>query len=101
MLQRLIREDVNSPLALEEYSVRELLQARESFWEYRITMNPRFVLRDQWFPRALARKLRKFWDDFKAGKRPVLLLESPPQHGKSLSVIDFSQREGRNQCLAQ
>jgi hypothetical protein len=43
MLQRLIREDVNSPLALEEYSVGELLQARESFWEYRVTMNPRFI----------------------------------------------------------
>ena len=69
--------------------MRELLEARESFWEYRIVMNPSFVLRGQWFPRSLARKLRKFWDDFKAGKRPVLLLETPPQHGKSLSVIDF------------
>ena len=25
----------------------------------------------------------------KAGKRPVLLLETPPQHGKSLSIVDF------------
>jgi predicted phage terminase large subunit-like protein len=89
MLQRIIREDVSSPLAVEEYLLRELLGARESFWEYRIAMNPRFVLRGKWFPRSLARKLRKFWDDFKAGKRPVLLLETPPQHGKSLTVIDF------------
>jgi predicted phage terminase large subunit-like protein len=74
---------------VEEYHLRKLLEARESFWEYRILMNPRFVLRGHWFPRSLARKLRKFWDDFKAGKRPVLLLETPPQHGKSLSVIDF------------
>ena len=50
-------------------------------------MNPRFVLREKWFPRSLARKLRTFWDDFKVGKRPVLLLlETPPQHGKSLAV---------------
>jgi hypothetical protein len=54
-------------------------------------MNPRFVLREKWFPRSLARKLRTFWDDFKAGKRAVLLLlllllETPPQHGKSLTV---------------
>lgn len=69
--------------------MRELLEARESFWEYRILINPRFVLRGQWFPRSLARKLRKFWDDYKAGKRPVLLLETPPQHGKSLSIVDF------------
>jgi hypothetical protein len=90
MLQRVIREDLRyNPVAQEEYGTRELLQARENFWDYRILMNPRFNLRDQWFPRAMARELRKFWDDFQAGKRPVLLLESPPQHGKSLSVIDF------------
>jgi predicted phage terminase large subunit-like protein len=89
MLQRVIREDVNSPVAVEEYSLRELLAAKENFWQYRITMNPRFVLRERWFPRSLARKLRRFWEDYKAGKRPVLLLESPPQHGKSLTVIDF------------
>jgi hypothetical protein len=34
-------------------------------------------------------KLRNFYDDFKAGKRPIMLLMTPPQHGKSLSVIDF------------
>jgi hypothetical protein len=50
---------------------------------------PALILREKWFPRSLAIKLRKFWDDFKAGKRPVMLLETPPQHGKSLSVIDF------------
>jgi hypothetical protein len=33
MLQRIIREDISSPLAVEEYSLRELLEARESFWE--------------------------------------------------------------------
>jgi hypothetical protein len=51
-------------------------------------MNPPFVLREKWFPRSLARKLRTFWDDFKAGKPPVMLLlpETPPQHGKSLTV---------------
>ena len=34
-------------------------------------------------------KLRTFWEDFRAGKKPVMLLMTPPQHGKSLSVIDF------------
>jgi hypothetical protein len=92
MLQRLspiIREDVSSPLAVEEYGTGELVWARENFWEYRIAMNPRFILRNKWFPLSLARKLRRFWEDYKAGKRPVLLLETPPQHGKSLTVIDF------------
>jgi hypothetical protein len=51
-------------------------------------MNPRFVLREKWFQRSLARMLRTVWDDFKAGKRPVmlLLLETPQQYGKSLTV---------------
>ena len=52
-------------------------------------MNPRLTLRGMWFPRSLAIKLRQFHEDFKAGKRPVMLLMTPPQHGKSLSVIDF------------
>ena len=65
------------------------LRAFNSFWEYRIYMNPRLTLRDMWFPRSLGWKLRKFWDEMKAGKRPILLIQTPPQHGKSLSVIDF------------
>ena len=52
-------------------------------------MNPRLTLREKWFPRSVALKLKTFWNDFKAGKKPVLLLMTPPQHGKSLSVIDF------------
>jgi hypothetical protein len=52
-------------------------------------MNPRFVLKKKWFPKSLAHVLRNFWDAFQAGKRPVLLLQTPPQHGKSLTVIDF------------
>ena len=42
---RIVREAISSPLAVEEYGLRELLEARASFWEYRIAMNPRFVLR--------------------------------------------------------
>lgn len=62
---------------------------REHFWQFRLTINPKLLLRDQWFPKTLAWKLRKFWEDLKAGKRPILLVQTPPQHGKSISVIDF------------
>jgi hypothetical protein len=91
MLQpaQIVEKNVVSTVAGKEFGASELLAAKENFWEYRITMNPRFVLRDMWFPRSLAWKLRKFYEDFKAGKRPVLLLQTPPQHGKSLTVIDF------------
>jgi hypothetical protein len=91
MLQqtRIIREDISSPLAVEEYSKGDILEARDKFWHFRIVMNPRLILREKWFPRSLAHRLRTFWDDFKAGKRPIMLLETLPQHGKSLTVIDF------------
>jgi hypothetical protein len=42
-------------------------------------MNPRFILRGKWFPQSLARTLRQFHIDFKDGKRPVLLIQTPPQ----------------------
>ena len=48
-------------------------------------MNPRLVLN-----RARSRpSCSTFWEDFRAGRKPVMLLMTPPQHGKSLSVIDF------------
>jgi hypothetical protein len=61
---RIISEDVTFSRATEEYSKTELIAARENFWQYRITMNPRRILREKWFPGSLAIKLRKFWDDF-------------------------------------
>jgi hypothetical protein len=67
----------------------DILAARDSFWHYRIVTNPRLLLKGMWFPHSLAVKLREFWNDFRAGKRPVMLLMTPPQHGKSLTVIDF------------
>ena len=53
-------ETLFSPVAEQEYNANELLAAREHFWQFRITMNPRLILREKWFPRSLAIKLRKF-----------------------------------------
>ena len=91
MLQttKVIHEDVTSPVANEKYGQIDLTAAIDNFWHYRCVMNPRLTLKGMWFPRTLATKLRTFWEDFKAGRRPVMLLMTPPQHGKSLSVIDF------------
>jgi hypothetical protein len=93
MLQTLkkpiVHEDITSDIAKEKYGKFDLTLAHENFWHYRIVMNPRLLLREMWFPRSVALKLKSFWKDFKAGKKPVMLLMTPPQHGKSLSVIDF------------
>src|SRR5215467_8711733 len=62
-------------------------EAHRSFWAYRRYMNPGMIV--DWWPREVALALHKFWIDYKAGLRPKLLLQSPPQHGKSFSVVDF------------
>jgi predicted phage terminase large subunit-like protein len=39
--------------------------------------------------RDLTHKLQNFYDELTAGERPVLIIESPPQHGKSSVIVDF------------
>ena len=41
------------------------------------------------FQYEVCRHLQDFWNDFVAGKRPKLVLSSPPQHGKSTLMVDF------------
>lgn len=69
---------------LEQLAVFE---ARESFWAYRQFMNPK-MLRG-WWQRQMAMELQQFYVDLKAGLRPKLVLQAPPQHGKSKMVVDF------------
>lgn len=44
---------------------------------------------DSWFMTDLAKQLQQFYLDLRAGLRPILLIQSPPQHGKSWTVADF------------
>jgi len=44
---------------------------------------------DSWFMTDLAKVLQQFYLDLRAGLRPILLIQSPPQHGKSWTVADF------------
>jgi len=61
--------------------------ARQNFWVFRQTQHPTMI--KGWFQRNAAKEFQKFKADMIAGKRPVLLLETPPQHGKSRQVADF------------
>jgi predicted phage terminase large subunit-like protein len=42
-----------------------------------------------WFQCEVANAFQQFYDDLKAGKRPKMILMSPPQHGKSRQTTDF------------
>lgn len=63
---------------------------RRNFYEFRKWIAPmkgqKFV--DGWWQRKIGEHLEQFYKDLKAGKRPKLLIKSPPQHGKSQQVID-------------
>jgi predicted phage terminase large subunit-like protein len=80
---------------LTEVRVRK---AREDFWEYRRLLNPDMIV--GWWQKEIANNLQQFYQDFLDGKRPILAIESPPQHGKSMQVIDFmAWCAGKNQNL--
>lgn len=63
------------------------LEAKDDFWVYRQYINPK--LKISWFQKEIAYALMQFYEDYKAGKRPKLIIEAPPQHGKSVQVIEF------------
>jgi len=70
---------------IEDWWVRK---SRVNFLAYR-----QFIrygnFESDWFIADICKNLQQFYVDYKAGKRPILFIQSPPQHGKSWSVTDF------------
>jgi predicted phage terminase large subunit-like protein len=64
-----------------------ITEARESFWAYRQLINPKLIT--GWWQREMAKELQTFYESFMAGERPKLVIEAPPQHGKSRMVGEF------------
>ncbi|MCK5600793.1 phage terminase large subunit [Candidatus Pacearchaeota archaeon] len=65
-----------------------VVKSRTSFYHYRQFLNyPSF--KKGWFPSDLSIQLQQFYNDMVAGLRPILIIEAPPQHGKSTAIIDF------------
>ena len=44
---------------------------------------------EAWWQHDVAEHLMDFYADMRAGKRPALVLQAPPQHGKTEQVSDF------------
>lgn len=72
---------------IDLYEEREIIDARDSFWEFRKFMHPE--MKHAWWQKHFADRLDNFYKRMKAGKRPKLVATAPPQHGKSDSVKDF------------
>lgn len=68
----------------QQQAATELLRrrwARKSLGAYINFTNPRY--KTSFFSDAVCAAIDQFVDDVQAGKRPVLILQAPPQHGKS------------------
>jgi len=62
-------------------------QARNDFGTFRRIIRP--TMRWSWWTEELARELQHFGADLIAGKRPIVAIQAPPQHGKSEAASDF------------
>lgn len=66
---------------------RRLREARSSFFAYRTLINQKNTW--GWWNEEIAGHLQDFFDGLNTGERPKLVIQAPPQHGKSTVVIDF------------
>lgn len=64
---------------------REL--ARRDFYRYFLMINPK--LKAGWWQEDAAAHLMQFYFDMVDGKRPKMVIQAPPQHGKSQLIVDF------------
>jgi hypothetical protein len=64
-----------------------LRKCRTDFLTYRKTIN--LTAKWGWWQIEIAKELQQFYEDLMAGKRPKLVIQAPPQHGKSVQIIDF------------
>lgn len=64
-----------------------IAEARESFWAYRQLIDPKLI--KGWWQREMAAELQLFYEQLVEGQRPKLVIEAPPQHGKSKMVREF------------
>lgn len=62
-------------------------KAQSDFYTYRRLISPDDIIGK--FYKDITQDLQEFYDDMKVGKRPKLMINTPPQHGKSSAVIEF------------
>lgn len=80
-------ESLTNRQKLELLKEAQLRKARADFLTFRKVINPK----DKWgwWQEEVAQHLQQFVSDLMAGKRPKLVIEAPPQHGKSVQIVDL------------
>lgn len=73
---------------IEKKAVFEAERSFHAFRQY-INRGAKRPMKLGWFQRMMSSALQTFYDDLIAGKKPKLVIQAPPQHGKSVLIIDF------------
>lgn len=84
MLTQLSLNNLSSADLIEKYLYKK---AQEDFYTFRRLINPKSLA--GWFYKDLTQNLQDFYNSYKNGEKPELIIQSPPQHGKSSAVIEF------------
>lgn len=73
---------------LDLLELKIILAARRDFWTYRKYIHP--GRKTGWFQKDVCENLQQWYEQYKAGERPILIINTPPQHGKSDMIVDFT-----------
>lgn len=73
---------------LELYEDYYAAEARTSLLAFRRFMDPTLIV--NWWVREISEELEQFYYNILEGIRPKLIIQAPPQHGKSRSLTDFT-----------
>lgn len=80
-------ESLSNRRKLEFIKEKAVRDARKDFLAFRKLINPKNKW--GWWQEEIAAELQSFFDAIVRGERPKLVIQAPPQHGKSVQVIDF------------
>lgn len=72
---------------LDDYEEMLALYSRNNFFHFREYMD--HTMLSGWWVREVSAQLQAFYERLVNDERPKLLLEAPPQHGKSRALTDF------------
>ena len=77
-----------SPADIALAAEQAACEARANFWAFRRYIRPNMLW--GWWVEKVSIELQMFYGDIVAGKRPTLVLMTPPQHGKTTAAEDFT-----------
>lgn len=76
-----------TPVQLAAQELLRRRKARRSLLDFILYIDPEYIVSE--FAQELCAALEQFLDDQRSGKRPVLVVQAPPQHGKSQIVSRY------------